>query len=68
MGEKAVVETRTPIIYLHYRIEPRGVASQQAPVAYNAFAYFVEGRGCSEWRASGLGTCRWSCSRRTATK
>jgi quercetin 2,3-dioxygenase len=45
MGEKAVVETRTPIIYLHYRIEPRGVASQQAPVAYNAFAYFVEGEG-----------------------
>src|SRR6266850_1871336 len=26
MGEKAVIQTRTPIIYLHYRIEPGGAA------------------------------------------
>jgi redox-sensitive bicupin YhaK (pirin superfamily) len=45
MGEKAVIETRTPIIYLHYTIEPGGVATQQAPSAYNAFAYVVEGEG-----------------------
>ncbi len=45
MGEKAVIETRTPIIYLHYRIEPGGVATQQVPGAYNAFAYVVEGQG-----------------------
>jgi len=45
MGEKAVIETRTPIIYLHYRIEPGGVASQQVLGAYNAFAYVVEGEG-----------------------
>lgn len=45
MGEKAVIETRTPIIYLHYRIEPGGVATQQVPGAYNAFAYVVEGEG-----------------------
>jgi len=43
MGEKAVIETRTPIIYLHYRIEPGGAATQQVPSAYNAFAYVVEG-------------------------
>ena len=45
MGEKAVIETRTPIIYLHYRIEPGGVATQQVPATYNAFAYIVEGEG-----------------------
>jgi quercetin 2,3-dioxygenase len=45
MGEKAVIETRTPIIYLHYRLEPGGVATQQVPHDYNAFAYVVEGAG-----------------------
>lgn len=45
MGEKAVIETRTPIIYLHYRIDPGGVATQQVPGAFNAFAYVVEGEG-----------------------
>ena len=45
MGEKAVIETRTPIIYLHYRIEPGGVATQQVPHEYNAFAYVVDGAG-----------------------
>ena len=45
MGEKAVIETRTPIIYLHYRIKPGGTARQQVPSAYNAFTYIVEGEG-----------------------
>jgi len=45
MGKKAVIETRTPIIYLHYRIEPGGAATQQVRGAYNAFAYVVDGEG-----------------------
>jgi len=45
MGAKAVIETRTPIIYLHYKIEPGGAATQQVPRAYNAFAYVVEEEG-----------------------
>jgi len=45
MGQKAVIETRTPIIYLHYRIKPGGVAKQQVPSDYNTFAYIVEGEG-----------------------
>jgi redox-sensitive bicupin YhaK (pirin superfamily) len=45
MGEKAVIETRTPIIYLHYRLEPGGVVTQQVPREYNAFAYVVDGAG-----------------------
>jgi hypothetical protein len=45
MGERAVIETRTPIIYLHYRIEPGGAVTQQVSGAYNTFAYVVEGEG-----------------------
>jgi redox-sensitive bicupin YhaK (pirin superfamily) len=45
MGRQAVIETRTPIIYLHYRIEPGGAVTQRVPGDYNAFAYVVEGEG-----------------------
>src|SRR5947208_5423370 len=45
MGEKAVIETRTPIIYVHYRIKPGGVVNQKVPHDYNAFAYVVDGAG-----------------------
>jgi redox-sensitive bicupin YhaK (pirin superfamily) len=45
MGEKAVIETRTPIVYLHYRIAPGGAAIQQVPGSHNTFAYVVEGEG-----------------------
>ena len=45
MGEKAVIETRTPIIYLHYQIKPGGVATQVVPSGYNAFAYVINGEG-----------------------
>jgi len=45
MGAKAVIETRTPIIYLHYRIKPGGVVNQKVPHDYNAFAYVVDGAG-----------------------
>lgn len=45
MGQHSVIETRTPIIYVHYRIKPGGVAVQKVPRHYNAFAYVVEGAG-----------------------
>ena len=45
MDRQAVIETRTPIIYLHYRIRPGGAAIQKVPGNYNAFAYIVEGEG-----------------------
>lgn len=45
LGQKAVIETRIPIIYLHYRIQPGGVVTQKVPQAYNAFAYVVDGEG-----------------------
>lgn len=45
MGQKAVIETRTPIIYLHYSIKPGGVATQKVSSTYNTFAYIVDGDG-----------------------
>ena len=45
LGQKAVIETRTPIIYLHYRIKPGGSITQQVPSAFNAFVYVVDGEG-----------------------
>src|ERR1051326_6399641 len=44
-GQKAVIETYTPIIYLHYVIEPGGLINQAVPSDYNAFAYIVDGSG-----------------------
>src|SRR5438067_3093474 len=45
VGQKVVIETRTLIIYLHYRIKPGGAAVQKIPNDYSAFAYIVEGEG-----------------------
>lgn len=45
MGQHAVIETHTPIIYLHYSVEPGGVVTQSVPAEYNAFAYLVDGAG-----------------------
>ena len=45
LGARAVIETVTPIIYLHYSIQPGGEVSQPVPLEYNAFAYVVNGQG-----------------------
>jgi redox-sensitive bicupin YhaK (pirin superfamily) len=45
LGQKAVIETRTPIIYLHYRIKTGGSVSQPVPHSYNGFAYVIDGEG-----------------------
>lgn len=45
MGQKALIQTRTPIIYLHFQIKPGGVVSQPVSSEYNAFAYVIEGAG-----------------------
>lgn len=45
LGQKAVIETRTPIVYLHFGIKPGGSVTQSVPGAYNTFAYVVEGEG-----------------------
>ena len=45
LGRQAVIETHTPIIYLHFEIKPGGVVNQHVPSDYNAFAYVIDGQG-----------------------
>ena len=45
LGVRAVIETVTPIMYLHFTLKPGGHVSQPSPQEYNAFAYVVEGEG-----------------------
>jgi redox-sensitive bicupin YhaK (pirin superfamily) len=45
LGSKAMIETRTPIIYLHFKLKPTGKVLQSVPANYNAFAYVVNGEG-----------------------
>jgi redox-sensitive bicupin YhaK (pirin superfamily) len=45
MGKHAVIDTRTPIIYLHYNLQPGAKVVQIVPQNYNAFAYVISGEG-----------------------
>ena len=45
LGARAVIETITPIMYLHFTIRPGGSVTQKVPEQYNAFAYIVNGEG-----------------------
>lgn len=45
LGAGAVIDTRTPIIYLDLELQPGARFLQHVPADYNAFAYIVEGAG-----------------------
>ncbi len=45
LGARAVIDTRTPILYLDATLGPGGRLVQPVPREYNAFAYVVEGSG-----------------------
>ncbi|WP_449420473.1 pirin family protein [Phormidium nigroviride] len=45
LGAKAVIETNTPIIYLHFTLQPGASVVQKVPKEYNAFAYLLDGSG-----------------------
>ncbi len=45
LGARAVVETITPIMYLHFTVKPGGRLTLPMPQEYNAFAYVVNGEG-----------------------
>ncbi len=45
LGARAVIETVTPIVYLHFALQPGGRVSQPVPQGFNAFAYVVDGAG-----------------------
>jgi len=43
MGVSAVIDTRTPIYYLHFTIQPGGATDQPIPAGYNALIYLISG-------------------------
>ncbi len=43
MGKKAVIDTKIPIIYLHFTLKPNATFTQNVPQNYNAFAYVIKG-------------------------
>ncbi|MFY9551182.1 MAG: pirin family protein [Thermoanaerobaculia bacterium] len=45
LGERAVIDTRTPIVYLDVSLEPGAAFTQPVPPDFNAFAYVVSGVG-----------------------
>jgi len=45
MGEHAIIDTKIPIMYLHFTIQSGGKIVQTVPQNYNAFAYVVSGKG-----------------------
>lgn len=45
LDAKAVINTLTPILYLHFTLQPGGQVVQSVPVNYNAFAYVISGEG-----------------------
>jgi quercetin 2,3-dioxygenase len=45
LGVKAVIETRTPIMYIHFTLKPGARVTQPVPDEYNAFLYVIGGQG-----------------------
>ena len=43
LGQVAVIETRTPIMYLHFTLQPGGGIVQPVPKGYNTLAYVIRG-------------------------
>jgi redox-sensitive bicupin YhaK (pirin superfamily) len=51
LGKKAVIETRTPISYLHFTMKPGARHAQPVAAGHNAFIYVIKGEGKAEGRA-----------------
>jgi redox-sensitive bicupin YhaK (pirin superfamily) len=45
LGVKAVIETRTPILYQHFSLQPGATIQQPVPADYRVFAYSLSGKG-----------------------
>jgi len=43
LGKSAVIETRTPIYFLHYTLQPGGATAQSIPAGHNALVYLISG-------------------------
>jgi quercetin 2,3-dioxygenase len=45
LNTKAVISTLTPVLYLHFSLQPGGEVDCAVPENYNAFAYVISGNG-----------------------
>ncbi|MBI2816408.1 MAG: pirin family protein [Acidobacteria bacterium] len=45
LGQRAVIDTRVPITYLHFKLQPGASVEQLVPAGYNCLAYTLEGAG-----------------------
>jgi redox-sensitive bicupin YhaK (pirin superfamily) len=45
LGARAVIDTHTPIMYLHFTLQPGASITQPVPVEFNVFAYVFRGKG-----------------------
>jgi redox-sensitive bicupin YhaK (pirin superfamily) len=48
LGSKAVVDTITPIMYMHFKLESGSSIVQPIPKEYNVFAYIIKRKGIVE--------------------
>ena len=52
LGAKAVIDTITPIMYLHLKLKPGSRIIQPVSEQYNIFAYVIKGEGVFEQKAN----------------
>ena len=45
LGQHAAIQTRTPMLYLHFTLQPGASVTQAVPAEFNAFAYAIDGAG-----------------------
>jgi hypothetical protein len=45
LGVKSAIATQTPIMYLHFTLQPGATVLQPVPKEYNAFTYVLDGEG-----------------------
>ena len=45
LGTKGIIDTRIPILYVHFTLQPGGEHTQEIPKSENAFAFIIEGEG-----------------------
>jgi redox-sensitive bicupin YhaK (pirin superfamily) len=45
LRNRTIIETRTPITYIHFTLQPGASVTQPVPNEYNAFVYVIGGQG-----------------------
>lgn len=45
LGTRAAIETRTPILYQHFTLQPQALLDHPVPADFNVFAYVIDGVG-----------------------